>query len=477
MAPDADRPGETRVTIAYFDCFNGASGDMIVGALVAAGADVDRLRRDLALLELDDVRIEAHRVQRQGITATKVDVVVRGQVEGPGGILHAHREEGPTHEHEHRHSHNHDHGPDHDHGHSHGHDHEPPNEHEHGHTHGSHDHRASDHEHGHHEHRTLAQIEARLSRLPEPARGQAIAIYRRLGEAEGRVHGTTALAVHFHEVGSDDAIVDVAAAVLAMQQLGVTEVQCSPLPIGSGRVRCDHGYMPVPVPAVVELTRGIPTYDNGETGEILTPTGAAILTTLATRFGPPPPWALTGVGYGAGTREGKRVPNLVRVMLGTPVEQQPTEALVELAANIDDLNPQLYAPLLEKLLAVGVLDVTLTPTQMKKGRPGIVLQALVGGDRLDAACELIFRETTTLGLRYHPVYRRVLDREHREVETPWGPVRVKLGRLDGQVVNVAPEFEDCRQLSERTQVPIKDVWQEALGEARRMCAPGGSGQS
>lgn len=430
------------MTIAYFDCFNGASGDMIVGALLAAGADLNQLRQDLAKLDLDDVTLEAHLVKRQGLMATKVDVVIRGQVEGVGGLVH-----------EHGHHHDHDHDHEHHHHHDHGHDHEHHHEHE--------------HEEAHHVHRTLAYVTEKLSKLPEPARGHAIAIFQRLAVAEATVHGTTAHLVHFHEVGRDDAIADVAATVLALQQLGVTEVQSSPLPLGSGLVRCAHGMMPVPVPAVVELVRGIPTYDNGETGELLTPTGAAILATLATRFGPPPPWSLKAVGYGAGTREGKRVPNLARVMLGEPAVQPGAEAVVQLAANIDDLNPQLFGPLLDKLLVAGALDVTLTPTLMKKGRPGTVLEALLPAEKLDPISELLFRETTTLGVRYQPVYRKVLERERVEVETPWGPIGIKIGRLNGEAVNLAPEFEDCRKLSERCGVPLKDVWQEALSAARR----------
>ncbi|MDB5098567.1 MAG: hypothetical protein JWM80_2988 [Cyanobacteria bacterium RYN_339] len=418
------------MTIAYFDAFSGASGDMIVGALLAAGADLEVLKRDLAVLDLHGVEVSLRRVERQGITASKFDVAVHGHVEGPADAHHHH---------------------DHPHDPHHGHDDHP------------HHHDEAPHPH---EHRTLADVEAKLAPLPEPARTQAVAIFRRLAEAEAKVHGTTASFVHFHEVGMDDAIVDVAAAVLCLRQLGVTEVQCSPLPTGSGFVRCAHGMMPVPVPAVVELLQGVPAYDNGEKGELVTPTGAAILTTLATRFGPMPAMALGPVGYGAGGREGQRLPNLLRVMLGQPAEaQEPT--LVELQANIDDMSPQFYGPLVDQLLGAGALDVTLTPTVMKKGRPGIVLAVLAPGERLDALGELLFRETTTLGLRYHPVYRRMLDREVRSVATRWGAVDVKLGSLHGEVLNVAPEFEDCRRVAEAAGAPLKAVWQEALAVARR----------
>jgi hypothetical protein len=222
---------------------------------------------------------------------------------------------------------------------------------------------------------------------------------------------------------------------------------------------------------VVELLQGVPTYDNGERGELVTPTGAAILATLAKAYGPQPAMALGPVGYGAGGREGQRIPNLLRVMLGTAAPA-PTETMVELQANIDDLNPQLYGPLVDKLLGAGALDVTLTPTVMKKGRPGIVLAVLAPGALLDGLSTLIFRETTTLGLRYHPVYRKMLDRESHSVDTPWGRVRVKLGILDGQVMNVAPEFEDCRQVADAAGQPLKAVWQEALASARRELASG-----
>lgn len=428
------------MTIAYFDCFNGASGDMIVGALLAAGADEARLRDDLTVLGLPGVAIATRRVLRHGLVGTKFDVTVRGVSEGPAEPL----------------GHGHVHGGS-----------------EHGHAHG-HVHGGSEHAPGDHSRRTLADIEAVLSRLPAGPREQAIAIYRRLADAEARVHGSTREAVHFHEVGADDAIIDVAATVLCLRQLGVTEVQCSALPLGSGLVRCAHGVMPVPVPAVAALVAGIPTHDNGERGELVTPTGAAILATLATRFGPMPTWRPTGaVGYGAGTREGERVPNLLRVMLGEPVEAAHADEVVAIAANVDDMSPQLLAPLGEALLAAGALDFTLTPTLMKKGRPGYVLEALATPERLDALASLLFRETTTLGLRHHKLERRVLARALETVETPWGPVAVKVGRLDGATVNVAPELEACREVAARAGVPLKAVWQEALAAARR--APWGGG--
>lgn len=430
------------MTIAYFDCFSGASGDMIVGALLAAGADLEQLTADLAVLGLAGVHVSARRLARQGIFATKFDVAVQGHVEGPA-------EEAHDHHHGHEHSHDHDHK----------HAHDPRHE-------GVHE--------ADHVHRGLAEVEAVLARLNEPEREQATAIFRRLAAAEATVHGTTAPFVHFHEVGSDDAIVDVVATVLCLAQLGVTEVQCSPLPLGEGMVRCAHGLMPVPVPAVVALLTGVPVFHNGERGELVTPTGAAILATLATRFGPPPSWRLGAVGYGAGSREGHRVPNLLRVMLGealpatetgmSDAEHRGTD-LVEITANIDDLNPQLYGPLLDKLLVAGALDVTLTPTLMKKGRPGIVLAVLAEPLLLDPLSALIFRESTTLGLRHHAVGRRTLARELRPVATPWGDVGIKVGRLAGEVVNIAPEYEDCRRLADGAGQPLKRVWQAALAAA------------
>lgn len=413
------------MTIAYFDCFNGASGDMLVGALLAAGADLDRLRRDLACLPLEGIALKTRRIERQGITATKFDVVVRGRIEGPAEEVH---------------DHGHDHGHDHDHAHAH------------------------DDEHEHH-HRTLGEVEAVLAHLPPRPRERAIAAFRRLAEAEARVHGTTAPFVHFHEVGMDDAIVDVASVALCLEQLGVSEIHCSPLPLGRGMIRCAHGRMPVPVPAVVELMAGFPSYDNGESGELTTPTGAAILTALASRFGPPPAWTLKAVGYGGGAREGQRIPNLLRVMLGEAAAEQAS-AIVELAANLDDMNPQLYGPLVDRLLAAGALDVTLTPTIMKKGRPGIVLAALVREADRQAVSDVVFAETTTLGLRWHAIERSELEREIQTVETPWGAVGVKLGRRGGEVVNVAPEFEDVRRVAEAANQPVKEVWLSALALAR-----------
>lgn len=411
------------MTIAYFDCFNGASGDMIVGALLAAGADLDRLREDIAALPLTGIELRTRGLERQGISATKFDVVVRGAIEGPAEEAHGH---------EHGHGHRHDH------------------EHEH------------DHEHTH---RTLGDVEAVLRHLPPRPRERAMAIFRRLAEAEAKVHGTTAPFVHFHEVGMDDAIVDVAAAVLCLEQLGVTEIHCSPLPLGHGLIRCAHGTMPVPVPAVVELMAGFPSYDNGERGELTTPTGAAILTALADRFGPPPSWSISAVGYGGGARESQRIPNLLRVIIGQAAPA-PTSELIEVQANLDDMNPQLYGPLVDRLLAAGAIDVTITPTIMKKGRPGIVLAALVPEAGRAAVSEVIFRETTTLGVRYHAVARSELARETHSVETPWGAVEVKIGKLDGRTVNAMPEFEDVRRLAEAAGRPVKEVWQAAMGAAR-----------
>ncbi|MEB3220627.1 MAG: nickel pincer cofactor biosynthesis protein LarC [Candidatus Sericytochromatia bacterium] len=469
------------MTIAYFDCFSGVSGDMIVGALLAAGASEARLREELAPLGLAGVELAVRPLTRQGLVATKFDVRVRGQAEGAAPLADV----GDGHAHGHHHDHAHHHGlptppdpsPAHAHGQRHTRDHSHNSAHPHDHPHaqaaspgsplpvGEGGRRPGEASHAH---RTLADVEAVLARLPAGPREQAIAIYRRLADAEARVHGSTRDAVHFHEVGADDAIVDVAATVLCLRQLGVTEVQCSALPLGSGMVRCAHGLMPVPVPAVALLVAGVPTHDNGERGELVTPTGAAILATLATRFGPLPTWRPTGaVGFGAGSREGERVPNLLRVLLGEALTAPGQDEVAELEASLDDMSPQLLAPLGEALLAAGALDWTLTPTLMKKGRPGFVLQVLCPPERLDALAALVFRETTTLGLRHRLVHRRVLARELVPVATPWGPVRVKLGRLDGALVNVAPELEDCRRVAAEAGLPLKEVWQEALASARR----------
>jgi uncharacterized protein (TIGR00299 family) protein len=307
-------------------------------------------------------------------------------------------------------------------------------------------------------HRTLAQITTLIeaSALPAAAQTMSVRIFRRLAEAEARVHGSTPAEVHFHEVGAVDAIVDIVGAACALNLLGVQAVQVSPLPLGRGFTRSAHGMLPLPAPAVVELLRGVPVSGTAAESETVTPTGAAILVTLATSFGPIPAMRLEQLGYGAGSREAD-YPNVLRVLIGETETDANRETLLELATNLDDLNPQLYEHVFARLFAAGALDVWLLPAQMKKGRPGSVLSVLCRPEHEASLSDIIFRETTTLGLRRQLVERRSLAREVRVVNTRFGPARVKTAILDGGVLRAMPEYDDCRRLAERSGVPLREI--------------------
>ena len=315
--------------------------------------------------------------------------------------------------------------------------------------------------------RTLAEITALIeaSALPPAEKTMSAHIFQRLAEAEARVHGSTPAEVHFHEVGAVDAIVDIVGAVCGINLLGVEAVQVSPLPLGRGFTRSEHGTLPLPAPAVVELLRGVPMTGAAATGETVTPTGAAILVTVASSFGPIPAMQLEQIGYGAGSRDAD-FPNVLRVLIGETETGVNRETLLELATNIDDLSPQLYEHVFARLFAAGALDTWLLPAQMKKGRPGSVLTVLCRPEHEAVLSDIIFRETTTLGLRRQVVERRSLAREFRAVDTRFGTARVKIAILDGDVLRTMPEYEDCRLLAERTGVPLREVLAEVEQAAR-----------
>jgi uncharacterized protein (TIGR00299 family) protein len=374
--------------IAYFDCFAGASGDMILGALLDAGLDRQELVDQLDCLKLPDWTLDVRAVTKNGLAATAVNVTHTG----------------PSAQ------------------------------------------------------RTLADVTALIeaSALPQAAQTMSVSIFRRLAEAEARVHGSTPAEVHFHEVGAVDAIVDIVGAACALNLLGVQAVQVSPLPLGRGFTRSAHGMLPLPAPAVVELLRGVPVTGAAADGETVTPTGAAILVTLASGFGSIPAMRLEQIGAGAGSREAD-YPNVLRVLIGGTETDANRETLLELATNLDDLNPQLYEHVFARLFAAGALDVWLLPAQMKKGRPGSVLSVLCRPENEAALSDIIFRETTTLGLRRQLVERLSLARVVRVVNTRFGPARVKTAILDGGVLRAMPEYEDCRRLAESTGVPLREI--------------------
>jgi uncharacterized protein (TIGR00299 family) protein len=427
--------------IAYLDCFSGISGDMFLGALVSAGVPADLLRQTVSAPDVG-AALEIAGVERNGIAATKVDVLVDGERDLP-------KEEFLSRQHgEGVHVHPHEHG---------GHVHEHPHSHAHEKEHEQHSHA--------HPHRGLKEIREiiRRSAISEDAKEKAVAIFQALGEAEAKIHHQDVEEIYFHEVGSVDAIVDIVCAAVGAEALAVDRWICSPLNVGGGVVRCQHGTLPVPAPATIELLRGAPVYSSGIQKELVTPTGAAIVRALVSEYGSFPAMAVQAIGYGAGSRNLPGMPNVTRLTVGENKEEpaeQTTVTVIE--ANLDDMSPQLFGYVLERLLEAGALDAYATPVQMKKSRPGLLLTVLARNEDAPRMAKLIFAETTTLGLRMRQDRRYALDRRHVAVATPWGEVRIKVGSMRGTDCNAAPEFEDCRRLAAQHKVPLKQVMQEAM---------------
>lgn len=316
-------------------------------------------------------------------------------------------------------------------------------------------------------HRSLSSILEILDKaqLSQPARRNAAAIFRRLGEAEAAVHDVPLEKIHFHEVGAVDAIVDIVGACIAFEALGIQKFACSPLNVGGGTAKMAHGILPVPAPATAKLLQGKPTYSNGVARELVTPTGAAIVATLCDSFGPQPPMSVAAIGYGAGSADLADQPNVLRIMLGQSAEKTVAgfdEEISVIEANLDDMNPQIYGYFLEKALAAGALDVYTTPVQMKKNRPGTLLTLLCKPSDTQSLMSLIFAETTTFGARTYSAQRRTLPRESVSVHTKFGEVRVKLSRVNGSIRHIAPEYEDCRKLAAEKNIPLHQVIDEAV---------------
>jgi uncharacterized protein (TIGR00299 family) protein len=436
--------------IAYLECFSGMSGDMFMGALIDAGVPPRLLEETVAALGLG-ARLEISRVVRSGISATKVDVWVDGEKDVPReeywakesvarARSSAEAQSEPSHHHHDEHEHHHHH--------------EPvraevsaPHEHSHG--------------------RGLAEIRGIIARtaISETAKKTAIAIFAALGAAEAKIHATAIEKVHFHEVGAVDAMVDIVCAAVGAEALGVDEIVCSPLNVGSGSVKCAHGTFPVPAPATVELLKDAPVYSSGLQAELVTPTGAAVVKILASRFAPFPEMKIEKAGYGAGTREFAGHPNVVRLTIGetasTLSAKTVSETLTVLEANLDDLNPQVFGYVMDRLLEEGALDAFGMPVQMKKNRPGTLLTVLCKPEDASKLTRLIFTETTTLGVRRREEVRQTLARRWQNVSTQWGEVRIKIASMNGTITNYAPEYEDCRRIAAEHHVPLKTVIQEA----------------
>ena len=438
--------------IGYLDCFSGISGDMFLGALVDAGVPARVLEETVAELNRAadlGVRLEISRVARAGIVATKVDVWIGDEKDQPR--LEHHRYQPHKHGHTHEHAHENVFGLEH-----------------------------------HHSpaatavledsQRGLAEIREIIQRanISVTAKQTALAIFQSLAAAEAKVHNVDVESVHFHEVGAADAIVDIVCAAVGSESVSVDEWVCSPLNLGSGTVQCAHGEFPVPAPATAELLKDVPVFSSGIQAELVTPTGAAIVKVLASRFAPLPPLKVSAVGYGAGSRDFAGHANVTRLLLGIPepvgvndtlasqlTSEVAADVVTVLEANLDDLNPQVFGYVMQRLLDEGALDVFYTPVQMKKNRPGMLLTVLSKNEQAGALSRILFNETTTLGIRTRQERRLVLERRSERVTTPWGDVRIKVASLNGAATS-SPEFEDCRRIAEQHQIPLKSVMQEAL---------------
>ncbi len=389
------------MNLAYFDCFSGAAGDMIVGALLDAGLDFEALQKQLAGLKLPGCDISASKVRRGALAGTKFTVTA-SEADQP--------------------------------------------------------------------HRNLDDILSiiRSAALPGRSAETAEAIFRRLAQAEAKVHDMDVAKIHFHEVGAVDSIIDIVAAAVGIEMLGIEEVHCSPIPLGRGTVEAEHGTLPLPAPATVELLKGATTAEaitEGVTGELTTPTAAAVLTTLARSVGPVPAMALSAVGYGAGSREDTgpgEPPNLLRVFIGNSADDGSVDCMVELSANLDDCTGEVIGATIEKLLQAGCADAWAAPIYMKKSRPAWTLSALCAPADVGRAEEIIFTETTTLGVRRRTCTRSKLARRHVTVETAYGPIRVKIGSGDGNTITASPEFADCSSAAEAHGAPVKEVIAAAI---------------
>jgi len=399
IAPASDVK-KTTMTTAYFDAFSGLSGDMIVGALLDAGADFAALQETIATLGMRGYRLATRPLSRSGIVATKFEVEVS--------------ESQPE--------------------------------------------------------RHLGEIVAMIKRgtLTPTVTANAIKIFEKLAEAEARVHRTTPDHVHFHEVGAVDSIIDVVGAAWAIDQLGLERPYVSPLPMGKGFAKSRHGTIPVPPPATIELLTGFPVKLGDGEGEMVTPTGAAIIKALAQPAPEKFNFEVSKIAYGAGTKDFSDRPNLLRILIGSEGTRFVTDDLIEIAANIDDLNPQIYDHLSDRLFAAGARDVTLTPTVMKKGRPGVVLAVLAEPATRERLAAIIFAETSSIGLRFHPVSRLKLDRRIIETTTRFGTIRVKVSGDPSHPITLSAEYDDCRKAAVAHDTPLKLVIEEAVAAARRV---------
>ena len=379
------------MSTAYFDCFSGISGDMILGALIDSGLDIKVLDKELKKLNLKKCKITSKKIVKNGISATKFDVIE---------------------------------------------------------------------EHAHHEERNLKEINKIIdnSELDNKIKNTIKKIFQKIASAESKIHNKPIDKIHFHEIGAIDTIIDVAGAVIGLKKLGIEKIYCSRLNVGTGFVDSSHGKFPLPAPATAEILKNIPIYNNEVKAELVTPTGAAIITELTYKFGEMPAMKVEKIGYGAGSKDLEQ-PNVLRVFLGELDENQ-NGIINIIETNIDNMNPEIYPYIIEKLMEKGALDAYLTNIIMKKGRPAIKLTVLAELKDTDKLCNIIFDETTTLGVRIYPAAKKKLDREIKIIKTKYGNVRVKISKLGNEIKNIMPEYEDCVKIAKKHKVPLKDVYDE-----------------
>jgi len=391
--------------VLYFDCFSGISGDMALGAMLDAGLPLGDLKGALGSLAVSGFDVSAVPVLRAGVSATRFTV---------------------------------------------------------------HEHGGAQHDHGHHTHRHLSAIFELIdkSALSTAGRDRAKAMFQRLAEVEAGIHQMPVEKVHLHEVGALDSIIDIVGIVFALEWAGADRVVCSPLNVGGGMVQSAHGLFPVPAPATVKLLGDAPVYAGAVQKELVTPTGALIVTSYAESFGPVPAMSIEHVGYGAGERDDPTTPNVLRVLIGRAATEAKSERVTVVECEIDDMNPQIFGVVMDQLYAAGALEVFYVPVQMKKNRPGTLLTVITAPERLGQISDIIFRETTTIGLRHSEVARECLDREIVTVETSLGAVRFKVARRDGRVLNAVPEFEDCAKLAAAKNLSVKEVQALAVSAYR-----------
>ena len=386
---------------AYFDCYSGISGDMILGALVDLGVDPGKIRKALKTLDLKGYKLKTSRVQRGLIAGTKVQVRLTKS--------------------------------------------------------------------SHHPARKYSDIKKLIadSDLSSTAKKNSLEIFKRIAQVEAAIHDTAMEKIHFHEIGAVDSIVDIVGGVVAIESLKLDKIYASPLNVGEGFVQCAHGCLPVPAPATLKLLQGIPVFSNGIKKELTTPTGAAMIGFYADKFGSLPAMKIVGDGYGAGDHIIAEMPNMLRVVLGE-ISAESDEELVLIETNIDDMNPEFYEGTMESLFKAGALDVYLTPIIMKKSRPANKISVLSSETDRQAMTEILLHETSSFGVRYFRIGRTVLEREMKTVNISWGSVRIKIGKFNGKVIQISPEYEDCKKIAYKEKVPVKQVYEEAHSQAIKL---------